>query len=158
MSAPLLAALAGRCPACREGRLHAGFLLLHELCPACGVRFERYVSTRTIATVLAFGVAAALLFGADLVFRRVVVPPWMLMAGGAALGAVLYPFFRNLAVFLLWHNGLVTVDVPEAPLRPPPTPEPFAPVLGAFVAYPREDDPTAAEPRPGDAGDEETSG
>lgn len=133
--------------------------MLHELCPSCGVRFERYVSTRTIATVLSFGVAAVLLFGADLLLRRVALQPWMLMAGGAALGAVLYPFFRNLAVFLLWHNGLVTVDVPEA--RPEPAaPALGAPVLGAFVAFPREDEPTNADPRPlaDDPTDEGTAG
>ena len=152
MTSPLLASLGGRCPACREGKLYEHFLMLYELCPACGVRYERYVGTRTIATVLSFLVGAVAAFGFDRLVRGVGGPTWVLVPAAAVFGAVLYPIFRNLAVFLLWQNGLVTVDPPEredARRPPPPLPEPYGPSMRAIVALPLLDDPTSMdEPLP----------
>ncbi len=149
MNSPLLAALAGKCPACRQGRLYEGFLLLHELCPRCGVRYERYVGTRTIATVLSFGVGAILVFGIDLILSGIGDDMRVLMGLGVALGAVLYPVFQRVALFLLWQNGLVTVDpAPEASAPAAvPLPEPFAPVQRPILALPPEDDPTWGDDR-----------
>jgi uncharacterized protein (DUF983 family) len=39
--ARLAAAARGRCPRCRDGRIFRGRLAMHELCPTCGLRFER---------------------------------------------------------------------------------------------------------------------
>lgn len=144
----LFAALRGRCPACREGALYERFLVLHELCPRCGVRYEREVSTRTIATILSFGVGAGLAFGVSGLVRRLGGAESALIPIGVALGAVIYPLFRSFAVFFLWQNGLVTVDGPPEPRPPPRPPEPYVPPLAFTLSLPRDDDETAQERRP----------
>ena len=37
----LFRALRRRCPMCGEGRLFRGWIIMHQNCPHCGIRFER---------------------------------------------------------------------------------------------------------------------
>ncbi|MCB9759646.1 MAG: hypothetical protein H6739_07370 [Alphaproteobacteria bacterium] len=46
----ILRALRGRCPNCGEGPLFATLFQLHETCPRCAVRHERWPGTWTIAS------------------------------------------------------------------------------------------------------------
>lgn len=67
-----LSTFLSRCPACGEGHIFAGWLQLQDLCPVCGVRFERWPGAWTGPVVMAYtsGALAA------------VVPGWWLFTHG----------------------------------------------------------------------------
>lgn len=149
----LLSAMTGKCPACGKGALYrpGTLLTLHELCPACHVRYERWSGSWTIPTVMGYGSAA--LFATALGFYHLKTGQ---LEGSEAriVGATVvftlffYPLCKNLSVFMLWNNGFIFVDPPslvkgdEAPgaadapaaAAPPVVPPPVVPPAGPSAA------------------------
>lgn len=111
----LLAAIAGRCPACQEGRIKSGWITINTKCSVCEVRFERWEGTWTIAAVMGYGSAAVFAVLLGLVFFRlgalkgaenIIIPATMLFA------AVVYPICKNISIGLLFLNGFIYPDPP----------------------------------------------
>jgi uncharacterized protein (DUF983 family) len=50
-----------RCPRCLEGRVWRGFLSMNDLCPVCGLRFEREPGYFTGAMVVSYALAVPIL-------------------------------------------------------------------------------------------------
>ncbi len=55
------AALRGRCPRCRHGKIFAGILKMNERCPSCGLLFEREPGYFTGAMVVSYTLGVPLL-------------------------------------------------------------------------------------------------
>lgn len=130
MFSAFLSALSGRCPACGRGKLYKSFLTLHETCPTCHVRFERWSGSWTIPTVMGYGSGALFAIGLGLIFfkldrlegaENIIIPATLVFT------AAFYPVCKSVSVFMLWNNGFVFPDppalVPDAPGDgPTPTP------------------------------------
>jgi uncharacterized protein (DUF983 family) len=109
------AALTGRCPNCRKGHLYQSFLKLHEKCPHCHVRFERWAGSWTIPTVMGYGSGAifAIVLGVVLFkMGRLKGAENIIIPATLAFTAAFYPVCKNVSVFMLWNNGFITVDPP----------------------------------------------
>ena len=50
----LTAVVAGRCPRCLDGRIWRGLFSMNEVCPVCGLRFEREPGYWTGAMVASY--------------------------------------------------------------------------------------------------------
>lgn len=104
----------GVCPSCHRTSAFRSAYALHELCPACGVRFERDPGSFLGVLALAYGVAIVALGG----FTLATVPRWGLFEGFAfALGAVgvvtvllVYRPAKAWWLWWLWAAGFVTRD------------------------------------------------
>ena len=63
MATRIGAILAQRCPVCLEGQVFDSLLGMREMCPVCGVKFERengyFLNAMFIAYVLGFSGASA---------------------------------------------------------------------------------------------------
>ncbi len=57
----LSAAIRGRCPRCRDGKIFAGVLKMNERCPSCGLLFEREPGYFTGAMVVSYAIGVPLL-------------------------------------------------------------------------------------------------
>jgi uncharacterized protein (DUF983 family) len=104
------AVLGGRCPACREGRVFAGRLRMHERCPACSLVFERepgyFVGAMYVSYALAVPTYLLLVAAVHLVAPR--LPLLGLLAVAAALFLPAVPFlFRTSRVLWLHLDWLV---------------------------------------------------
>lgn len=73
--APIEAALAGRCPACKSKTLFAGWTSFADKCPACGVDFSAFNVGDGPAAFLIL-VIGAILTVAALVVDGAFSPPW----------------------------------------------------------------------------------
>ena len=105
---------AGRCPECGEASVFAGVFQLHELCPHCGVRYERWSGSWTIPTVIGYTTGAGLAFAVAIYLhttRGLHMGDEYYVAGVAVLGAILpYRFIKGAYVWGLWASGLVLRD------------------------------------------------
>lgn len=112
-----------RCPACGQGALYQGWFTLHELCPCCGVRYERWLGSWTMPTVLGYttGALVATAVGVGLYRARGIQPGdelWISL--GAVLGALLpYRQLKAAWIWTLWATGWVFTDA-ENPAGPNP--------------------------------------
>lgn len=91
--AGLWAMVRGRCPRCRHGKIFHGQLAMHEVCPRCGLRFQRDQGYFLGAMYVSYPISAVLLivewliacqflpsWDITLVLFAIVVPcylPWM---------------------------------------------------------------------------------
>jgi uncharacterized protein (DUF983 family) len=103
--------LAGRCPACGEGRLFAGFLAIRPHCPHCGADNAIYPSDDfpPYLTILVVGHLVVPLFmwvdrawAPDLWLQAAIWLPLTLM-----LCLALLPRMKGATVGLCWATGLV---------------------------------------------------
>lgn len=116
MISSFLAALTGRCPACRRGKMYQSFMKLHELCPACEVRFERWAGSWTLPTVMGYGSGALFAIALGFVMLKldrlegaesIIIPATLVFT------LLCYPVCKNISMFLLYNNGFIFVDPPE---------------------------------------------
>jgi uncharacterized protein (DUF983 family) len=155
MIGALLGTLMGRCPNCSKGALYRSFMTLHETCPVCHVRYERWSGSWTIPVVMGYGAGALFAIALGFYFLKtdqlagsenIIIPATLVFT------AAFYPLCKNLSIFMLWNNGFITVDPPAlvrddaAPVRvvavasrPPPTHLPTHP--------PTDPDPEDEGPR-----------
>jgi uncharacterized protein (DUF983 family) len=88
----LAALLKQRCPRCLQGQVFAGLFRMNELCPTCGLRFEREPGYFTGAMYLSYGLG---------IF--VTAPVWLPMAWlGRSLGEILVASGSLLIVSSPW--------------------------------------------------------
>jgi uncharacterized protein (DUF983 family) len=134
MIGSLLGTLFGRCPNCSRGPLYKSFITLHETCPVCHVRYERWSGSWTIPVVMGYGAGALFAVGLGFYFLKtdqlsgsenIIIPATL------AFTAAFYPLCKNLSIFMLWNNGFITVDPPtlvqddsNAGASPPARPDP----------------------------------
>ena len=57
----LTAVVAGRCPRCLDGRIWRGLFSMNEVCPVCGLRFEREPGYWTGAMVASYALGVPIL-------------------------------------------------------------------------------------------------
>ena len=148
MIGSLLGTLFGRCPNCSKGALYASFLTLHETCPVCHVRYERWSGSWTIPVVMGYGSGALFAFGLGFYFLKtdqlsgsenIIIPATIVFT------AVFYPLCKNLSIFMLWNNGFITVDPPSlvqdgTPPPPPRVPDPVSDLPDASAQAGTTDD------------------
>ncbi|MCB9795876.1 MAG: DUF983 domain-containing protein [Alphaproteobacteria bacterium] len=107
----------GRCPSCGQASAFAGVFELHERCPRCGVRFERWSGSWTIPTVIGYTTGAFLAFAVAIwLFRTRGLQKHdeFIVAGVAVAGALVpYRFIKGAYVWGLWASGLVFTDDDE---------------------------------------------
>jgi uncharacterized protein (DUF983 family) len=111
-----------RCPRCLTGRVFAGSVRMHPVCPVCGLRFEReqgyFLGAMYVSYVLASAVLGVLL----LLVSTYLMPDWRLEA---ALGVAVVPFlFLVPALYrysrVVWmHFDRWADPTPEPTHRPP---------------------------------------
>lgn len=112
-----------RCPRCGVGPLYSGVFTLHTLCPHCGVRYERWVGSWTMPTVLGYttGAIGAALVGWVLYQQRgIQAGDELWISLGAVVGALLP--YRQLKASWIWAlhaTGWVFTDA-ENPSGPDP--------------------------------------
>jgi len=53
------AMILGQCPRCGEGSMFNGWIALHETCPSCGARFERWEGAALGSVAFGYGIGAA---------------------------------------------------------------------------------------------------
>ncbi len=107
----LAAMLGQRCPRCLEGPLWKSFLTMNEMCPRCGLVFEREPGYSTGAMVVSYAIAvpvfglmvtALMVAGVDAVIALLV---------GGAVYLVLAPFiFRYSRAIWLHFDWLIDPD------------------------------------------------
>lgn len=113
---PLLNALTGKCPACGRGKLYQSFMKLHETCPVCQVRFERWSGSWTIPAVMGYGSGA--IFATCLGFyflqrgelmgsENIIIPATVVFT------ALWYPVCKNISIGTLYLNGFIFPDPPS---------------------------------------------
>jgi len=73
----LTAVAAGRCPRCLDGRIWRGLFSMNEVCPVCGLRFEREHGYWTGAMVASYALGVPIL--AALIFLVWLVTRWDVM-------------------------------------------------------------------------------
>ncbi|MFZ5481423.1 MAG: hypothetical protein ACOZNI_31975 [Myxococcota bacterium] len=98
------------------GALYARFLRLHERCPCCEVRFERWAGTWTVPAVMGngAGVLFAAVLGSELLrLGKLRGSEGVIIPATVAFTVALYPLCKSASVFLLWKTGFVTVDPPR---------------------------------------------
>ena len=61
MSARLHAILKQKCPVCLQGDAYRSGITMHELCPVCGLRFEREQGYFLVAMYVAYAMAVPIL-------------------------------------------------------------------------------------------------
>src|SRR5262249_47529018 len=61
MSNRMEAILKQRCPVCLRGRTYRGAITMNEVCPVCGLRFEREQGYFLAAMYVAYGLAVPVL-------------------------------------------------------------------------------------------------
>lgn len=100
----------GRCPACGEGRLFAGYLSVRPSCPACDEDFtpQRADDGPAYLTILVVGhLLAPLLLWVYPTFRP---EPWVLItifsSGTIILSLALLPRFKGAIIGLQWANRM----------------------------------------------------
>jgi uncharacterized protein (DUF983 family) len=57
----MAAIVTGRCPRCLRGPIWRGFFSMNDLCPVCGLRFERETGYWTGAMVASYGLGVPVL-------------------------------------------------------------------------------------------------
>jgi uncharacterized protein (DUF983 family) len=122
MIGPFLSALTGRCPNCGRGALYERLLKLHDTCPVCHVRFERWNGSWTIPVVMGYGSGALFaiaLGGYFLSIDRLAGSENIIIPATVVFTALWYPICKNISMFMLWQNGFITVDPPTL-VRPDP--------------------------------------
>jgi uncharacterized protein (DUF983 family) len=155
MLEPLLAAISGRCPSCKKGGIYKSFLKAHELCPVCGVRFERWAGSWTIPVVMGYGSGAifAVILGFVLLkMDRLEGAENIIIPATIAFTVFFYPLCKNISYGLLFQNGFIYPDPPQLVKEPEaPRPEtqrnqvrrPTGPQ--SFLAAPRLPDPDSSD-------------
>ncbi len=110
----LEATFLGRCPECRDGAMFRGPYGLRDVCPTCGVRFERDNGSWLGASVMTYGAAIVVLLG--LTFA--LVPRYgffeglgvLLVAVGVVTVALVYRPAKAWFVWWMWAAGFVYRD------------------------------------------------
>jgi uncharacterized protein (DUF983 family) len=85
------AILRQRCPRCRRGRVFRGAVAMNEVCPACGLRFEREPGYFLGAMYFSYGLATGLVALVYLL-TTLLFPGWPIWGAPAVAVAVLVPF------------------------------------------------------------------
>jgi uncharacterized protein (DUF983 family) len=121
-SAQIDAALRGRCPACRTGRIFQSFWNTHRACPHCGLLFEREHGYYTGAMYLSYalGIPLILLFT---LCAWLLFPGWQLWQLVLLAWAVFLPIapFVYRASRVLWLHLDHVIDQPAPGAPPSPT-------------------------------------
>jgi uncharacterized protein (DUF983 family) len=87
----LSAVLHLRCPRCRRGLVFRGRFAMNNLCPACGLKFEREPGYFVGAMYISYGIAAAFLSLGTLAVS-LVAPAWELWLQLLVALALFLPF------------------------------------------------------------------
>ena len=90
MGPTLMAGILGRCPACGEGRLYAGFLTLAPRCDVCGLDYG-FADSGDGPAVFVILVTGFIVVGAALIVEVLYSPPYWLYALVLGPIAVLLP-------------------------------------------------------------------
>jgi uncharacterized protein (DUF983 family) len=104
-------ALRLRCPLCGGGRLFRNWILMHERCPHCGVKFEREPGFFLGSIYINYGLTALLVAIAyPLLSFNNLAPKGLLLAGSLAFVVIfpllLFPWARSLWLgFDQWHDA-----------------------------------------------------
>ena len=100
----------GRCPACGEGRIFAGYLAVRPACPACGedLSHQRADDGPAYLTILVVGhLMAPILLWVYPTFRP---EPWVMIAifstGTVVLSLLLLPRFKGALIGLQWAKRM----------------------------------------------------
>lgn len=113
----LRAILALRCPRCRQGRLFRGLITMEEVCPVCGLVYEREHGYFVGAMAISYGLAIVVLGALFVLFAvglRWPLEASLLAAGAAFLLAV--PFVFRYARSLWIHlDRRMDPDAPDPP-------------------------------------------
>jgi len=173
MMTAFLSALFGRCPCCGRGKLYKSFLILHETCVVCHVRFERWSGSWTIPVVMGYGAGALFAIALGFWFHqmgRLAGSENILIPATLAFTALFYPVCKNLSMFMLFQNGFIFVDPPtlvrdlpddgapgDSASQTPATRSPDRAFL-LSTTLPVEDEPTREEGAPTDEDDPTESG
>jgi len=105
------AAIAGRCPRCRGGRIFRGRLAMHAACPACGLRFERESGYFTGAMYVSYVLAVPVMAVCAAAVR--LLAPGLSFGATVAVAAVLFlPFVPAIFRYsrILWIHLDQTID------------------------------------------------
>ena len=106
-SSAFVAALCQRCPRCRQAPIFHSWLQMNEVCPRCGLRFEREPGYFLGAMYFSYPLSVPLL-GLLILAWHLLLPGWRieLVIGLAALAYI--PFmpivFRYSRVFLIYFE------------------------------------------------------
>jgi len=108
LGSTIWAGLLGRCPACHQGKLFAGYLTLAPACKACGLDFG-FADSGDGPAVFVILVAGFILTGAALFVEAVYQPPYWLHAivWGTlvlALPLLLLRAFKGVLIALQFRN------------------------------------------------------
>lgn len=104
-------ALRLRCPLCGEGRLFRNWILMHERCPHCGVKFEREPGFFLGSIYINYGLTALLVaIVYPLLSFNNLAPKGLLLTGALAFVVVfpllLFPWARSLWLgFDQWYDA-----------------------------------------------------
>ena len=71
----LWAMIRGRCPRCRQGNIFTGTFAMNEVCPVCGLRFQRDQGYFLGAMFVSYPISAVLMLG-GLALGRWLLPDW----------------------------------------------------------------------------------
>lgn len=106
--------LTGRCPACNEAGIFASVYTLHELCPACHVRFERDPGSFLGSLAVAYGLTILALATTSVVMlvRFGAFPGlmWVLIGLAAAYVLLLYRLAKAWWTWWMYAAGFVYRD------------------------------------------------
>jgi uncharacterized protein (DUF983 family) len=80
----VMTSLRQRCPRCGEGKVYRGFVSMHPVCPACGLRFEREPGYFTGAMYASYALGIVLTLPVWIPLLVTGAPVW-LIAGATAL-------------------------------------------------------------------------
>jgi uncharacterized protein (DUF983 family) len=110
-----------RCPACGQGAIFKNALYLKDLCPVCGVRFERQEGGLIVSMVLNYFLTILILLAAAIfAVRAWGFTDWLLpalLAGCVALILLLYRPSKALYLWFIWVLGFVHIDPPRRGAR-----------------------------------------
>lgn len=104
-----------RCPSCAEGQLFAGWLKLHETCPHCRARFERWPGSWTGPTVGAYGVGAIVgMLAFWIAWRTGTIDApyinWAIAGVAGAASLLAYRFAKGAWIGMMYDWGYVYAD------------------------------------------------
>ena len=113
----MLAAVTGRCPNCRRGKLFSGVYRMHRRCPVCAVRFERDPGAWLGAMASAYAGSILVLgsFATLVILRWGLFPglEWVLTGAGVLTVVLIWRPAKGWWTWWMWAAGFVTKDGEE---------------------------------------------
>jgi uncharacterized protein (DUF983 family) len=102
------AILRQRCPQCHQGKVFAGSLRMHELCPVCQIRFERepgyFLGAMYFSYFLMTAILLILMFGGHLIWPDIDLGWMSLLATAASLPVVPLVFRYSRVIWIAYER------------------------------------------------------